>query len=239
MTLALTSFVVLLASALQTATGFGFSILAVPLLLMLHTPLVAVQLNLIVSVFLSILLIRTVRADIDTALIKRLMLASVAGVPFGLAILLYANAKVFKFGTAILMLVFMGLLLMKFSLNRTNARDYICGWLAGLCTSAIGAGGLPLLLYFAGAGVQKAMARATAVTFFLFVYGAALLLQTIVEPGSLFTWLFATAQVPIAYAGVILGQWLYNRLSQKAFAYCIRIMLVANSVLLIIDAVSG
>ncbi len=43
--------IILVASVLQTSTGFGFSILATPFLLLLFKPIEAIQINLILSLF--------------------------------------------------------------------------------------------------------------------------------------------------------------------------------------------
>src|SRR5699024_9776016 len=151
-------------------------------------------------------------ASVDTTLLKRLVPPSIAGAPVGLALLLYLDERVFKFSTAMLLLVFMVLLAGRLRFSRTPLRDYVTGFLAGIFTSAIGAGGLPLLLYFAGSNVQKAMARATAVTFFLFIYGIALVLQVAVEPGKPHIWLVSISLLPVAMAGIKIGQWIYAKL---------------------------
>jgi len=49
--------IILLASILQTSTGFGFSIMATPFLLMIFEPREAIQINLILSLVISTALI--------------------------------------------------------------------------------------------------------------------------------------------------------------------------------------
>ncbi|MFW8566215.1 sulfite exporter TauE/SafE family protein [Orrella sp. 11846] len=235
-----TSLIVWFAAAIQTATGFGFSILAVPLLLLIHPPLVAVELNLIVSVFLCFVLIRHVRASVDRTLLLRLIPTSLLGAPLGLFILMWVEPAWFKLGTACLMLVFLGLLLRQFQINRTASRDRWVGWFAGVFTSAIGAGGIPLLVYFASSNLDKAKSRATAVAFFLVIYTVALIMQWLVpsdvqsEQNDL--WWLGFAQLPIAALGVWLGHRLYARLDQRLFALCIRWILFTNCVVLMLDA---
>ncbi len=53
--------IILVASLLQTSTGFGFSILATPFLLLLFEPAEAIQINLILSLVISLALITKIK----------------------------------------------------------------------------------------------------------------------------------------------------------------------------------
>ena len=230
----LTACIVLFASVLQAATGFGFSILALPLLLLIHPPLIAVELNLILSVFLCALMLRMVRHDVDITLLKRLIPGSIFGAPIGLAVLMTVNERAFRIAIAIITLSFLILLLRRLVFKRSVARDYCSGVLAGGFTSAVGMGGIPLLLYFAGAQVPKAVVRATAVAFFLFIYAFALVMQVTVSHHDFPIWWFSVGLFPVSFFGVKWGQWLYTLLSQRAFTFCIYGVLIANSILLML-----
>ena len=61
----LSSVVVLIASAMQTATGFGFSVLATPFLLMLLHPVTAIQVNIIISIFISFVMLPEIKKECD------------------------------------------------------------------------------------------------------------------------------------------------------------------------------
>lgn len=56
--------IILAASILQTSTGFGFSIMATPFLLLLFLPQEAIQINILLSLLISISLIWKIRTDI-------------------------------------------------------------------------------------------------------------------------------------------------------------------------------
>ena len=62
--------IILVASILQTSTGFGFSILATPFLLLLFKPTEAIQINLILSLFISVALLTKIKEDIDYGILK-------------------------------------------------------------------------------------------------------------------------------------------------------------------------
>ncbi|WP_144497219.1 TSUP family transporter, partial [Bacillus pumilus] len=81
---------------LQTSTPFAFSIMPTPFLLMLFLPQEAIQINIILSLIISISLIWKIRMDIDFILLKRLIFGSIVGVPFGIIIFTSININTFK-----------------------------------------------------------------------------------------------------------------------------------------------
>ncbi|MBF5007318.1 sulfite exporter TauE/SafE family protein [Diaphorobacter caeni] len=227
------AFVILLASCLHSATGFGFSILAVPLLLLLHDPITAVQINLIIAVILSIVMMPQVRRDVDYTLLKRLVASGLVGVPLGMALILLVRPVQLKLMIAVLTMVFLVALLMQVRFDRTRSRDAMCGALAGAFTSAVGMGGVPLLVYFAGAQLPKAVVRATVVAFFVFAYGLSLAMQLYNAQDSSRVILFSFSLVPLALLGVACGNWLFTRISQRAFRVFIYVVLASNSAFLL------
>jgi uncharacterized membrane protein YfcA len=237
--LILSALIVLVASALHAATGFGFSLLAVPLLLLVHEPLVAVQVNLILSVLLSLLLVGSVWSDVDRSLLHRLVLSSAAGVPLGTLVLWQVPPLAFKGLVGVLVLVLVALLWRQWRFARTPARDLASGVLAGGFTSAIGMGGVPLLVYLAGTDMPKATARATVLVFFLFSYTLALFLQVAGAPGRADIWWLSLGLSPVALAGVWVGRWLFGRIDQRQFRACIHVALIGNGLLLLGAAARG
>lgn len=229
---ALTALIVLFASTLHAATGFGFSILAVPLLLLIHEPVVAVQLNLVLSIALSLMLVPRVWTEASKPMLWRLMAGSLVGAPAGVWTLVYMDTPTLKLLIAGLTLGFTLLLLCRLRFRLSPARDAATGVLAGGFTAAVGMGGVPLLLYFAGADVPKAVVRATVLVFFLFIYTLALGLQMLVKPVQTGLGWLSVGALPLALLGVWLGQRLFHRLSQPVFRAIIYLVLVGNSVFL-------
>ncbi|SAL87495.1 Sulfite exporter TauE/SafE [Caballeronia arvi] len=224
-----TALVVLLASCLHSATGFGFSILAVPLLLLLHSPMTAVQINLILAVILSVVMIPRVKADVDFTLLKRLVVSGAIGVPVGMALILYVQPVQLKLAIALLTLAFLIALLVQVRFQRNDSRDAVCGAIAGAFTSAVGMGGVPLLVYFAGVNLPKAVVRATVLAFFVFAYGLALVMQLWNALGIAHVVWFSLSLVPMALLGVACGNWLFSRISQRVFRALIYLILAGNS----------
>ncbi|WP_200760884.1 TSUP family transporter [Effusibacillus dendaii] len=71
---------VFVASLLQTSTGFGFSIVGTPFLLMIYSAHTAIQINMILSLFISIFMIFKIGKEVDKPLLFRLIKGSLIGI---------------------------------------------------------------------------------------------------------------------------------------------------------------
>src|SRR5690606_3559056 len=162
--------IVLIASVLQTSTGFGFSILATPFLLLIFEPIEAIQINLILSLIISSALIMKIRRDIDFAILRRFVVGSVTGLPIGIMLFLLIDINRLKMGVSLIILVLTIMLILKFRIIQNEKRDLLVGGLSGSFTTSIGIPGPPLLLYFSGTDTQKEKLRGTTLAFYLFIY---------------------------------------------------------------------
>ncbi|MBJ3793050.1 sulfite exporter TauE/SafE family protein, partial [Bacillus sp. OA1] len=149
--------------------------MATPFLLMLFLPQEAIQINIILSLIISISLIWKIRMDVDFVLLKRFIFGSIVGVPFGILIFISVNINTFKLAVSILLLLLTLLLICNVKIRSTQSRDFIVGGLSGLLTTSIGMPGPPLLLYFTGTNTEKEKLRATTLAFYLFIYFISLL----------------------------------------------------------------
>ncbi|RJX37160.1 sulfite exporter TauE/SafE family protein [Paenibacillus pinisoli] len=228
--------IILAASILQTSTGFGFSIMATPFLLLLYQPQEAIQINIILSLVISASLIVRIRRDIDITLLKRFTLGSIAGVPLGLLILLSVDIGTFTLGISILLLALTALLVFNFKVKATGSRDYMVGGISGLLTTSIGMPGPPLLLYFTGTDAEKGKIRATTLAFYLFIYFVSLLTQIIFAGTNNRIWTASLYAIPVVFLGLLLGQLLFNKLNQRIFRVITYILLSGTGLYLLVDS---
>lgn len=231
--------IILVASVLQTSTGFGFSIMATPFLLMLFQPHEAIQINIILSLIISISLIWKIRTDIDFILLKRFTLASIVGVPFGILFFISININAFKLGVSILLLILTLLLICNFKVKSTQFRDYIVGGLSGLLTTSIGMPGPPLLLYFTGTDTEKGKLRATTLAFYLFIYFISLITQIIFIGTNKIIWESSLYAIPIVFLGLFIGQIIFKWLNQRIFRIFTYILLSCTGIFLLIESLSS
>src|SRR5690625_3400566 len=119
--------IVLIASLLQTSTGYGFSIIGTPFLLLIYPAHTAIQINIILSICLSAVMIFKIRKEVDQTLLIRLIKGSVAGLIFGIFIYLYVDIQLLKMAVGVLILSLTVLLILNFTLARTKNKDMITG----------------------------------------------------------------------------------------------------------------
>lgn len=227
--------IILTASILQTSTGFGFSILATPFLLLLFSVSDAIQINLILSLIISAALISKIRNDIDFGILKRLIIGSVAGMPIGIAVFVVADMQKMKLGISVIILLLTILLILSLRIQRTRGRDFLFGGLSGSLTTSIGMPGPPLLLYFSGTGTQKEKLRGTTLAFYLFIYSVSLVLQITFTGTDRTVWVSSAMAVPIVLLGLYLGQRMFHRIDQRTFRYVTYAILLFTGLYLLID----
>src|SRR5690625_3773146 len=234
--LILLTIIVLIASLLQTSTGYGFSIIGTPFLLLLYPAHMAIQMNIILSIFLSAFMIVSIRKGVDNELLTRLMKGSIIGLIFGIFIYLYLNIQLLKIAVGALILMLTGLLILKLTIERTKNRDFISGGISGLLTTSIGVPGPPLLLYFSGVRIDQTTLRSTTLAYYLFVYSVSLVLQISFGGTSKESWIHSLIAIPSLFVGVILGQLLFKWMSQKTFRIITYIILMLTGVYLLITS---
>lgn len=209
---------ILVASILQASTGYGFSILATPFLLLFFEPVEAIQINLILSLFISIVMIGKVKVDVDQSVLKRLIFGSILGLPLGMFIFLWLPLGWLKLGIGVIILILTLLMIARLKIKQTNKRDYGAGGLSGALTTSIGMPGPPLLLYFSGTKTKMESLRGTTIAFYLYIYVISLAIQVIVAGTTETVWLASLAGAPVALIGIYLGQLLFKVMSQRFFS---------------------
>lgn len=228
--------IILVASVLQTSTGFGFSILATPFLLLLFEPIEAIQINLILSLFISGALIMKIRKDIDYGILWRFVAGSVFGLPVGILSFLFIDINRLKLGISLIIIVLTILLILKFRMNQNKKRDLIVGGLSGSLTTSIGMPGPPLLLYFSGTDTQKEKLRGTTLAFYLFIYLVSLIIQVIFAGTNKMIWVSSLWALPLVFVGLYLGQILFKRINQTVFRIFTYIILLFTGIYLLIES---
>ena len=228
--------IILIAAILQTSTGFGFSILATPFLLLIFEPADAIQINLVLSLVISIALITKIRKDIDFVILKRLMIGSGMGLPIGIVIFLLIGINKLKMAISFIILILTIMLMLKFRIKPTHKRDFGVGGLSGSLTASIGMPGPPLLLYFAGTDTGKEKLRATTLAFYLFIYSLSLAIQAILAGTSKKMWISSGFALPLVIIGLYLGQLLFKKINQSIFRIITYIILLFTGAYLLVDS---
>jgi uncharacterized membrane protein YfcA len=235
------------AALLQAVSGFGFAVLAVPLYLLLVDPAQAVQLAIILSTALSFAVVSGLRRTVAPALLLRLGIGSLAGLPIGLFSFRYADRLLVRLVVGAAILAF-GVMMAGFRFRggrpwarfgRTQTRDLAAGAAAGVATALVGMAGPPVLIYLLLAGTAAQTVRATLLAFFALSYGATLASHaaTVGIPGP--TWVAAGILAPIALLGGLVGRPIGDRIGSDGFALLAIALLTAAGLYTVVAAGVG
>ncbi|MDP4649190.1 MAG: sulfite exporter TauE/SafE family protein [Ilumatobacteraceae bacterium] len=168
-------------SVVQAVAGFGFALLAVPLMVVVIDLQSAVIISSFVGTLSNMLQSWQLRRNINRNMTRRFVLATAVGSPVGLLLFVYANQSALKIvlGLSILFGVFVlsrGLELQHVS----SWLDWIMGILSGVLLMATSTNGPPLVFVLQARRIDPATFRATlnmvflvSATFGLVMFGLA------------------------------------------------------------------
>jgi uncharacterized membrane protein YfcA len=228
--------VVFVASLLQASTGFGFSIIGTPFLLMIYPAHTAIQINIILSLCISVFMLLKIGKEVDKPLMARLTKGSLVMLVPGLLLYLFMDIRAMKLIVGGLILLLTMLLITRFTIRQAAGRDYLTGGISGLLTTSIGVPGPPLLLYFAGAGTEKATLRSTTLAYYLLVYSVSLGMQIGFGGTEKQVWVSSVAAIPALLLGTVCGQLMFTRFSPKGFKILSYILLLFSGAYLVITS---
>lgn len=139
--------VVLLASVVQSATGFGFSLLAVPLLSLAVPTELAVVVAATLGTLTSSAQAVGERDHGDRPTIVRMLLGAAVGAPFGLLLLSVATNRQLRFGLAAVIISFLIINLRGLAIERgSRTVDVVAGGISGVLNTSLSTNGPPLVM---------------------------------------------------------------------------------------------
>jgi len=220
---------------LQGISGFGFSILAIPLITMVISPKVTVPILLLYSMVINIFVLYSSRRHIDFSRIWLLLIFGVIGVPLGTKLLLIVNEEYLK--------QFIGLLILGFGISlfkgvRRNIKNEKLGMIpvgfsSGILGGSISISGPPLIIFLSNQNVDKQTFRASLALYFF-------LLNIFTLPVYIYNDLITTEVLnyslkfsPGLFAGVILGNLFSHKIKEEHFRKFTLILLIILGVLAI------
>lgn len=219
MSIMISLLVILFAAAVQGATGFGFSLVAVPLLSFVMPLHAIVPLLILFSLILNSIVFVNLKGHIDKKKITLLVLMGTVGIPVGIYILRFVNEDYIKFVVGILIMV--SALAMYFNYKAHFKNVYLTYGLAGLLSGVLNGSsslsGPPVILMLNNEGVSKRDFRKTLATYFMLlniISVPILLLQGIITQE---VFQSSLMRLPSMLIGVYLGLKLGNMVPERTF----------------------
>tara|TARA_Y100001960_G_scaffold286239_2_gene323413 strand:- start:1283 stop:2026 length:744 start_codon:yes stop_codon:yes gene_type:complete len=210
---------VFFSAMIQGTTGFGFVIVAAPILLVLFDPSLVVPVLVLQGFLLALILLIKIYALVDLKRIWPLVLSGIIFTPLGTYFLVNLNAGVLKTIIGVVVgLTAIGMFTgLQLKAKNEKLLSIPVGALSGLLIGSTGLAGAPVILFFTNQDVEPQRFRAN-ITFYLqsvsivvfpaFFISGVLTSEVFILSGLLF---------PASLAGLITGIWLHSRVSQRIF----------------------
>jgi uncharacterized membrane protein YfcA len=218
--------------------GFGFSLLAMPLM----TFAIPVEEAVVVAVLLAIMSTGhqavTHRAHVRRPLAARLALASFVGMPFGLVALNVVEDRTLKLALGVGVIVATALLIRDLTLDHVGPRlDYAMGFVSGVANASIGTNGPPLVFDLQSRRLAPNEFRGTLATVFALGNGftlALFLLDGKIDRAGLQA---AAVAFPAWFAGGLLGRVLQPKVPEHLFRRLVLGLLLVTGAATIVTSI--
>lgn len=212
--------VILLAGVVQTVTGFGFALVAAPLLTFVLTPKEAVLTVLFIGILVKGYAVGQTWREGQFSRIMIVFAASMAGaLPGALALRAVSDAglKVF-IGLALLAATLAIYADVRVRIRRHGLAQTLVGFVSGFLATTTSISGPPVVLYMINEGEDKAVMRANLARYFFLGNAAALVIAGFT--GTMLTaelvW-YSVASLPAIVLGWWLGEKIFLRIDAVLF----------------------
>jgi uncharacterized membrane protein YfcA len=228
-----------LGAAAQAATGFGFALLAIPLLSIIVGPKTGVVgMSIIGLGFTGFMVLRNHR-HADRRVVLLSAAAGLLGMPLGLWVITHADQETLRIIIAAVVLVFAALLWRGLTLPDRTSTDAVAGLASGVLSTSTGTNGPPLVIAFHAKGLEPSAFRATLAAVFLFQGAVALSGFALTGQVTQRAAIVAAAGVPGIVAGWLAGQWVFQRTDPERFRHVVLAMLALSGLVGLIAALAG
>lgn len=233
--------IIFFASAmLQGLSGFGFSILAIPLITLFISPRTAVPVLILFSMIINIVVLYSTWKEINLRKIWILLVFAIISMPLGAHLLIILNENTLKIfiGSSIFLFGLLLLLGFKKQFKHEKIAMIPIGLISGLLGGSISISGPPIILFMANKGVEKHAFRGNLAVYFF-------LLNLFTVPvyflNGLFTkevLSFSAVFFPGLLAGVIAGNLLSHKIKEDHFRKLTLILLILMGILSLISGLN-
>ena len=225
------------ATLVRSTFGFGESLIAVPLLILIIPIEVAVPLSVLTSIFIAAVVVVQDRKQIHFKSAKWLIIFAILGIPIGLALLIYGNENSIKAILGLLIILYSGYSLLsknKLKLKTDNKTWlFICGFSSGILGGAYGLNGPPLVIYGNLRNWSAKNFRATLQAYFLPASAIGMLGYWY---KGLWNWevtYYFFMSLPVIIPAIFIGRYFNHKLKEGSFLKYVYIGLICIGILLV------
>ncbi|MBX9710965.1 MAG: sulfite exporter TauE/SafE family protein [Xanthobacteraceae bacterium] len=213
------AFIIALASVLRGVTGFGFAVVATPLLALVLPPSVAVPVSMLLQIPAGLPIVITDWADTDFRIASIMFATSLPALIPGFYILAHASADVMRLIVGMTVVVSTVFLASGVRLDRPprTSELFAAGAVSGLMQGAVAMSGPPVVVLFLASSWPIARCRATLSFFFLLLAVATLIVAFLSGLMTGDAGVIAIAGLPGLLVGQFLGARIFTRIDARRY----------------------
>lgn len=239
-TIAAVAVIVIGAAVLQSVSGFGFSLMSVPLLAMLLGAKDAVATASLFGLSSSIVQLGLTHRAVRWPIVGRLLTGAVLGMPLGLVVLVTVDERLLRFVIAVTVLVFAAVLAVGFRpRGRGIALDVGAGFVSGVLNTSVSTNGPPLVFALQARDLPPPAFRGTISATFAASNVVGVTLFAVAGRYTPHVLSAGGVGVPALVVGWLLGARLAPRFPPDRFRALVLALLVATSVSALVSLAVG
>ncbi len=228
---------VLGASALQSATGIGFGVIAGPILLVLLSDGSAIQVSIALNLLIAVILAPSLRHKLDRMMLKNLVIGIAVGSPLGLLIFLSMDIISLKVTAGIGVLLTLSFVVSGNRLRRAKPsaapfEQISLGVIAGVMGVCLAMPGPIPAAWMSARAFDKETIRSTILAMFIIAYAIAMGLQFAGAGIGADTLTLSASLAPSTVVGILLGNFASSHITEKAFRGILLTILVTTAMIL-------
>jgi uncharacterized membrane protein YfcA len=219
--------VVAAAGVAQAVSGFGFSLVSIPILALVVPVKAAIVGGAMLGLVQSGLVVARDHRHVERRSAAVLVMAALAGMPIGVLVITRVREEPLQVLIAVTVLAFTGLLWRRVRLPTDSLPAEVgVGFTSGMLSTSTGMSGPPLVIALQARGVPPSAFRATLAA--VFVSGSAISLLLFWSKGLVTADALrvAAAGLPGLLVGILVGELAFRRVDHERFRAIVLVLLV-------------
>jgi len=232
--------IVFFASILQGLMGFGYAIVAAPLLMLIFLPKLVVPIILIQSSINNIIIIASLLKEninqyVNLKKILRLIIPAIIGIPIGTFLLISVEKETIKIFSGIIIIFFSISQLIGFHKPVKNEKvaSVIVGLISGILAGSTAISGPPVVLFLMNQNVIKNYFRVSIVIYFIVLGLIAILSMYISKILNMEVIHYFLSLFPAMVFGLSIGIYLSKKVNENLFKLATIFIVLVSGILAI------
>lgn len=220
-------FTMIIAGFIQGMTGFGFSLIAIPIMAMFIDIKRVVPLSVSIALITVIIMSFQLKGHLNWKRIVPMVVGLVPGIAIGAFLLKNLPDNIIKFIMGMFLLVFSTYNLFKKNIEICLSYHWgvIAGFLSGLISATVGGGGPPVVVYASLSKCSQNEIKATLSSFFVGMAGLTVVAHALNGLINISVIKMMMYSAPAALCGLFAGILSSDRIDKSAYVRIVNMML--------------